>query len=300
MTLGKGASIAMTRAFFATDLHGRRGRYRALLARVAAERPDVVLLGGDLLPSGWQELGSRETGEGSFLESFLLPELASLRSSLGPDHPRFLVILGNDDIRAAEGDLAAGEAEGLLEHVHSRRVELGDFLVLGYAFVPPTPFGLKDWERYDVSRHVDPGCVSPEEGQRSVPVSESEARYGTIARDLEALAEGVPLERAVMLFHAPPYDTPLDRAALDGKLVEHVPLDVHIGSVAIRRFIEERQPWLTLHGHVHESTRLTGHWRDVMGRTHMLQGAHDGPELALVRLDLEDPAGATRELIAPV
>ena len=80
-------------------------------------------------------------------------------------------------------------------------------------------------------------------------------------------------------------------------IVEHVPLDVHVGSIAIRRFIEERQPLVTLHGHVHESARLTGAWRDRIGRTHVFSAAHDGPELALVRFDLEDPASATRELI---
>jgi Icc-related predicted phosphoesterase len=100
-----------------------------------------------------------------------------------------------------------------------------------------------------------------------------------------------------MLFHAPPYRTDLDRAALDGHTFEHVPLDVHIGSIAIRRFIEERQPLVTLHGHVHESARITGSWRQRIGRTWCFSAAHDGPELALVRFDLEDPGAATRELI---
>jgi len=35
-----------------------------------------------------------------------------------------------------------------------------------------------------------------------------------------------------------------------------------VGSIAVRRFIEERQPLLTLHGHIHESARLTGDWRE--------------------------------------
>jgi len=70
-----------------------------------------------------------------------------------------------------------------------------------------------------------------------------------------------------------------------------------VGSVAVRRFIEERQPLLTLHGHIHESARLTGDWQDRIGRTFMFSAAHDGPELALVRFDLENLEGATRELI---
>ena len=38
------------------------------------------------------------------------------------------------------------------------------------------------------------------------------------------------------------------------------------GSIAIERFIEDRQPLLTLHGHVHESARLTGSWQEKIGR----------------------------------
>jgi hypothetical protein len=163
--------------------------------------------------------------------------------------------------------------------------------------VPPSPFRHKDWERYDVSRFVDPGCVSPEEGVRSVPVPGEQARFATIARELEALAGGRDLSRAILLTHSPPYDTGLDRAALDGKRVDHVPLDPHVGSIAIRRFIDARQPILTLHGHVHESARLTGVWKQRLGRSVCLSAAHDGPELALVRLELEDPEGATRELL---
>jgi Icc-related predicted phosphoesterase len=172
-----------------------------------------------------------------------------------------------------------------------------DFLVYGYACVPPTPFVLKDWECYDVSRYVPLGSVSPEEGLRSVPADESRVKWATIQRDLDSLVGDEPLDRAVFLFHTPPYDTPLDRAALDGKTCEHVALDLHVGSIAVRRFIEERQPLLSLHGHIHESTRLTGEWKIRMGRTVCINGAHDGPELALVRFDLQSPWEATRELI---
>ena len=68
-------------------------------------------------------------------------------------------------------------------------------------------------------------------------------------------------------------------------------------SVAIQRFIASRQPLITLHGHIHESTRLTGAWRDRMGNTHAFSAAHDGPELALVRFDPSRPEQASRELV---
>jgi Icc-related predicted phosphoesterase len=144
---------------------------------------------------------------------------------------------------------------------------------------------------------VEPGCVSPEEGFRSIPAARGEVRHATIQEDLAELAGDRSLDQAIMLFHTPPYDTRLDRAALDGMTVDHVPLDVHVGSVAVRRFIEERQPLVTLHGHVHESARLTGAWSDRIGRTFCFSAAHDGGELALVRFDPANPAAAARALI---
>jgi Icc-related predicted phosphoesterase len=254
-----------------------------------------VFLGGDLLPTGFGIGPSQE----DFVRDDLAPGFAALRAELGGGYPDVFLIPGNDDRREVEAQLAAGEAQGLWHRAHGRRLEFGPLAVFGYACVPPTPFGLKDWERYDVSRHVDPGCVSPEEGWRSVPVEEREARWSTIRDDLERLApETEDFGAAIFLFHAPPHDTALDRAALDGMKVEHVALDVHVGSIAIRRFIERRQPRLTLHGHVHEAARLTGAWRIRIGATHCFSAAHDGPELALVRFDPDQLEGATRELIA--
>jgi hypothetical protein len=48
---------------------------------------------------------------------------------------------------------------------------------------------------------------------------------------------------------------------------------------------------------VHEAARLTGEWKIRIGRTISINGAHDGPELALVRFNLESPEAATRELL---
>ena len=286
--------VAVTRALFVSDLHGRFDRYEKLLAATFEERPDAVFLGGDLLPFGAPPLPD---GGDDFLIDWLGPRLEGLRARLGPAYPRVLAIFGNDDPRAEESSLGELERRGLVEHAHGRRLLLGSHVVYGYACVPPTPFALKDWERYDVSRFVDPGGVSPEEGHRSTPVPDGETRWGTIASDLEALVGAEDVSRALFLFHAPPYRTALDRAALDGRAVDHAPLDVHVGSIAIRRFIEGRQPLATLHGHVHESARLTGAWQERIGRTVCLSAAHDGPELALVRFDLETPAAASRELL---
>lgn len=287
----------MTPCIFVTDLHGHLTRYGKLFAAIAAERPAVVFLGGDLLPSGLMALAADEGHYRDFVTDFLAPEFQKLRQALGEAYPRVFLILGNDDSRIEEAEIREAEAEGVWEYVHNRKVSLGRFSVYGYAYVPPTPFQLKDWERYDVSRYVDPGCISPEEGFRSVALPPNELKYATIQKDLARLVGHEDLSHAIFLFHTPPYQSKLDRAALDGKMVDHVPLDVHVGSIAVKRFIETRRPLITLHGHVHESARLTGHWREQIGETHAFSAAHDGPELALVRFDAENPAGAERELM---
>ena len=281
--------------FFVSDLHGHLSRYQKLFQVILTERPDVVLLGGDLLP---HELSySRDLPNKGFISTVLQDGFGALKTQLSSAYPQILLILGNDDIRAEEIELMQGESLGLWNYLHFRKIELGGFTVYGYACVPPTPFILKDWERYDVSRFVDPGCISPEEGWRSVPVSPHEIRYATIQADLELLTNNSDLSRAIFLFHAPPHQTTLDRVALDGRMIDNAPLDIHAGSIAIRRFIEKRQPLITLHGHIHESTSLTGSWCERLGRTWAFSAGHDGTELALVRFDPTEPENATRALI---
>jgi Icc-related predicted phosphoesterase len=282
----------VTACLFVCDLHGKTDRYLKLFGEIARTRPQAVFIGGDIMPHVCHPDSPEDFLHGCFLKG-----LEDLRGLLGGEFPRVFTIFGNDDARWAEEPLEEASRQGLLSYVHGRGEPFGRWTVYGYSYVPPTPFRLKDWERYDVSRHVDPGCVSPEEGAHSVAFSADEVRYATIQEDLRELAGSGDPERAVFLFHAPPYDTNLDRAALDGVEVDHVPLDVHIGSIAVRRFIESFQPFVTLHGHVHESARITGSWRTALGRTTAMSAAHDGPELAVVRFALEDPAGAVRELL---
>ena len=274
--------------FFVSDLHGSNHRFRSLWAAAALEHPKVIFLGGDLLPG----INARE-----FIQETIEPHVLGLQEKLGFDFPTIFLIPGNDDAAVDFTAFEHGEKLGLWRVIHNRQDRISEHAIFGYGCVPPTPFMLKDWERYDVSRFVDPGSVSPEEGHRTLAADPDDIQFGTISADLGLLGNAQDLTNSVWLFHSPPYQTGLDRAALDDRYVDHVPFDVNIGSIAIRRFIEEEQPLLTLHGHVHESARLTGHWREQLGRTWMFSAAHDGPELALVRCDLDRPEAATRQLV---
>jgi len=287
----------VTHCLFVSDLHGRPERYEKLWKAIGESVPDAVFLGGDLLPLEQLNAGSISPAQQNFVSGYLKPGFERLRLRLGDRYPAVFLILGNDDNRLEESVILDVATSGLWTYANNRRCRFRQYEVYGYAFVPPTPFLNKDWERYDVSRYVPPGAVSPEEGHRSIPCPAHEIRHATIQKDLESLVGERSVERAICLFHSPPYETCLDRVANDGKMIDYVPLDLHAGSIAIRRFIERRAPLISLHGHIHESAGLTGSWKDRIGRTHLFSAAHDGPELALIRFDPADLSAASRELL---
>ena len=96
-------------------------------------------------------------------------------------------------------------------------------------------------------------------------------------------------ERLVFGLHAPPYDTQLDVAPkIIWESLEIQGQDTaHVGSTAVREVIEEVQPLLSLHGHIHE-----GRAAIRMGRTLVVnpgssyvEGTLDG---CVVELDGKD------------
>ncbi len=279
----------MQNCFFVSDLHGKIDRYEKLFHLILTEIPGAVFLGGDLLPHSFAQK--------HFVADFLCPNLQNLKAKMLDKFPRIFLILGNDDARIEEPLILELEKQLLIEYIHFRKTNFLEYDIYGYAFTPPSPFLLKDWEKYDVSRFVDPGSISPEEGKRTVEVSIHEKKYSTIKDDLDSLTKDEDLSKSIFLFHGPPYQTNLDRAALDGKLIDHVPVDTHVGSVAIKRFIEKKQPLITLHGHIHESARISGSWKDKIGRTYCFSAAHDGNELAIVKFEFSNPETAERILL---
>jgi Icc-related predicted phosphoesterase len=277
---------------FISDVHGKLNRLKKFFEICEKEKPNMVFIGGDILPNQFAFKSSID----DFLKKEFFLKIKKI-SKISGEKTRFILILGNDDPRVFEKIFLDADKKGLINYVHNKTIKFNRFFVSGYAYVPPTPFQLKDWEKYDVSRFVDVGVVSPENGIRTIVINEDKIRLSTISEDLEILSENAPVEKTIFLFHSPPYNSYLDRAEVDGQKVDHAPLDVHVGSIAIQRFIENKQPMLTLHGHVHESAKITGHWKQKFGRTYSFSAAHDGPELALIRFDTNDLENASREII---
>jgi uncharacterized protein len=281
----------MISCFFVSDIHGHTSRYEKLIEEIRENQPAMVFFGGDLLPHGM-----RRNLHDDFTEDYLYKRFSELKKEMGNRYPFVGLILGNDDPRTEEAKFIRLEETGVWHYLHNRCTEHLGFTFFGYSNVPPTPFRFKDWERYDVSRFVDPGCIPPGEGFRTMEPG-TDLEWATIMDELKQLTGDGAMDKTVFLFHSPPYKSFLDRAALDGMMVDHVPMDVHVGSIAIMRFIEERQPWITMHGHIHEASRITGQWRQQFGATYSFNAAWDGPELALVEFDLEEPSNASRRII---
>lgn len=124
---------------------------------------------------------------------------------------------------------------------------------------------------------------------RAASLDELAARP-TIEADLEALARASDPARTVYVVHTPPWGTRLD--------VMHG--GAHIGSRALRAFVERHQPPLTLHGHVHESPRLTGRIDDRLGRTLCVNPGASRQRLRAVLVDADAlERGAQALQVAP-
>jgi Icc-related predicted phosphoesterase len=121
---------------------------------------------------------------------------------------RMYVLPGNHE---SETDIAEFcERHGFV-NFHGGTIEIGARHVAGLGYSTPTPF-------------ETPGEYSEEE----------------MASRLEKLAAAKPF---VLICHAPPLDTALDR----------IKEGLHAGSRAVREFIEKHQPAYFFCGHIHEA-----------------------------------------------
>jgi len=57
----------------------------------------------------------------------------------------------------------------------------------------------------------------------------------------------------------------------------------------VRAFIEEHQPPLTLHGHIHESPMVSGSYAERIGRTLCVNPGQSPERLHAVIFDTDDP-----------
>jgi Icc-related predicted phosphoesterase len=253
---------------YASDLHGLESRYRAVASAVSDARPDLVVLGGDLFPD---ETTLREDRRGHEQPDFVGRFFADWVARVSGDAALGVaVIFGNHDWSTsieAVGDLAGRLPLHVLDAwtrdanatATPAPVKLGGIDWIGYSYSPPTPWHVKDMECLDRPGDPFPDWSGYRFNSDGIAHEVTAAEAFSIPRTLEADLARIepPVGPWVLVAHAPPYESALDRK-LDGEA---------IGSRAVRAAIERLEPMLSLHGHIHESPKVTGRAHETISRT---------------------------------
>ena len=245
----------MTTAVFATDIHGNKSLFEKLF-KYAKINSCEVIIGGDICPKLKPSIEESIIVQRKFLVEYLIPRIEKL-----PKLP--YIMMGNDDCRINLDVLEAAAGDKKLHLLHNKSAKLGKYALYGYSFVPITPFRLKDWERADMEAKSVGGVMTVER-----------VDYTTIAADFKKIAEETDPTNTIYSIHTPPFNTNLD-VLHDWS---------HVGSRAVYDFIETEQPLLTLHGHIHESPRMSGVQVEKLGHSVMVNpGSYHHPAKPLPR-----------------
>ena len=275
----------MARLVYTSDLHGILDLYRAAGEAAVRTCADALIFGGDLCPGS--PMGASQRLPIEHVE-FILQRLSPLLGEWKQAHPalRIFAIPGNDDCQTVLPALEELERNARIENLHQQTRILGAYTLMGLSFVPPTPFLLKDFERWDDGPEPDSDSYSYRclaGTTRGFRVIENFRSYLDSLPSIEQELRRLPVEdpaHTVAVVHAPPFDTRCD-VLFDGR---------HIGSKAVRSWIEKNQPYFSLHGHIHESPKLSRSFFDRIGSTTVINPGCDHARPHLVFIDLDNPA----------
>lgn len=259
---GRSILIKMTfKLIYTADLHGNEEFYRKLLKKAEESDCNAVVIGGDLCGRDGNTIKEKIENQKLFLEKFMIPLFKDFKKE--NRNIEFYVIMGNDDFRINLEVLEKAEKNKILKSIHKKSVKSSkNFNIAGYSFVNPTPFRLKDWEKSDFGGDSMPSRLFMQE------ITSTEREKGTIENDLKNFKKLSSPKSTIYAIHAPPFNTKLDM--ITGRS--------HVGSRAVRQFIEKEKPLLTLHGHIHESPKMSGSWQDKIGKTKCINVGSSYPE----------------------
>jgi Icc-related predicted phosphoesterase len=281
----------ITRIFYAGDVHGSRVCWKKFINAAAHYPADALVMGGDL--TGKALVPIVRQGEGSYRAQVIgeervartAEELDRLQQAI-TTNGMYPLIVDPDEARALAEDAAKREEafEGALLDELRLWVEFADERLAGTetrAYVIPgndDPWSID--EVLDSGTHVD-ACdevvrmVGPHEmisfgySNRTPWKTPRELDEDEIYSRLKRLVDQLKdPERAIFNIHVPPWESSLDTAYEVDEDLHYVtkggrPHEVATGSPAVRQIIEETQPLLSLHGHIHESKGVTRIGRTV-------------------------------------
>ncbi|WP_256290532.1 metallophosphoesterase family protein [Halobellus inordinatus] len=273
----------VTRLFFATDVHGSTACWKKFINSADFYDADVLVLGGDttgkaifpIVDEGDRYTYTRQGDEHTITEESELEDLLESLENTGY-YPYVMDQAEYEQLQSADDDERQNEI--FLSEMKARIEEWIDF---AEARLDDTPVyacpGNDDpieidqvWESAGCIELVEGDVV--EIGDRYEMASsgwthptpwdtDREESEDELRERLEAVVGKVDdYEHAIFNFHEPPYDSQLDEAPeLDEDLRPKFGAQSTepVGSEAVREVIEEYQPPLSLHGHIHESRGQT-------------------------------------------
>lgn len=272
------------KGIFTADLHGNKAQYEKLFDK--ARGVDFAVIGGDITPP------DRIDEQRKFIENELIRLIADFKSK--HKNVDIYLMLGNDDW-VSNMQVLARENNRLYKIIHNQVYKLNeDFNIVGYSYVPITPFAIKDFEKFDSKdAQLQKGVTLQgfkSSGFELLPFKfNPEDREDNIENDFKNILRLSEPAKTIYAIHTPPYNTNLDM----------VYTALHVGSLAVRRFIEQQRPYLTLHGHIHETIEVSNHFRDKINGVTCLGVGNDAyeKELAVITFDLYDLNSIKREVL---
>ncbi len=289
------------KTIFTADLHGYREQYESLFKTSLEEGAQSVIIGGDLVAKG--SINPIEQ------ESFLRETLPAIVNDFKKkSNAQIYLMLGNDDV-TTNLDLLEAYSGNLWNHIDGKRFSITpDYEIIGYPYIPISPFQVKDFEKFDIRPKeekkgllkkvfgddiVQPGATL--EGEVWTKdgwvrkVFDRKNIDTTIEDDLNSLTFTTNPKKTVYIFHGPPYNTDLDV----------IPSLRHVGSKAIRQFVEKNEPYLVLSGHVHETADVTNRYSTNIGNSLAMTAGNgtDPTTLSLLVFDLYDPRNTTERKV---
>jgi len=177
------------KVLYTSDLHGEIYLYQELLALAISSFAEIIALGGDLLPSfpPSKRYEDMVPNQRAFIGEFLCPFLKRMRETTSVQH--IFLIPGNWDLGYSY--LFKKPIERMIDlNQRCYRMKNG-YELIGYPFVPPTPFRPKDYEKMDDPEAAWPPQKNPSyvrslikrtNSPPSIPIliSDSAKRFGKI------------------------------------------------------------------------------------------------------------------------
>jgi len=268
--------LTETRLFFAADVHGSETTFRKFLAAARYYKPNIVMLSGDITGKVLVPIVKESDGtySANFLGSnvvakneeqlkdleknirlngqypFVTSEDEKARLDMDPKavdqiFSDTMVAVAKRWTRIAEEKLKDSGVKCLIMPGNDDRFELDSFLEATDFVVNPEGKVVQIDEFHEM---ISTGYsnISPWNCPRDISEEKLTEKIDTMAAQVRNM------KNCIFNFHCPPYDSGLDTAP---ELKELKPTGqmVPVGSHAVRRAIEEYQPMLSLHGHIHES-----------------------------------------------